>query len=982
MESRKSGLLDKLKAEIWKILKKEREESKKELEKTEDQENLQQESWTGELRDLAPIDNVENFETYNQTLNWAFQNERAKNIALSGPYGSGKSSIIESYLKNHPDVKSAALKISLASFTSIDTQVDSSQDDVETKIQIDEEEIERGILKQLFYAANPENIPQTCYRRLRPKGIFNYLRIFLIIMALTVLGLTSVNPDIKHSIIDVMGSFFHQEITKESSAEFAELLLISAAISGAALLLFKNQLVKLRLNSLNLFSNLTITDKTNEEESVFNQKLDEIMYFFETMKYDTVFFEDLDRLNNPIIFVHLRELNQLLNNDQLIGRKPIRFVYAVRDDIFLAEDRTKFFDFIVPVYPVTNHSNSFELLSSLIEKEVRRLESRTAGDKELTEWKEMMVTFVAKIGMYITDRRTAYNIFNEFLICMKLREVDYQSSSIQGDKLMAMIVFKNLYPYEFSEVQKNGGAIERYFLARARARIRARAVASKDLGLSNKDATNFIGEKWEEKEEAKIYNELLKYLIINDYIDEGYESYITDIENREFISIVKGGRDPNLNLKIKNPSPLIERLGEEYFSQESILNYDIFRELMGNGHDPKKVNNFLEVLYQRMGMVKKRGEFLGGLIGEEWFNIDSKQCKYFFDNSLLKWQGMVDYILRTFEDVDQYFDFDISENGEVVQWYDEMDPYGYDVQIKYIRMMLYTLFNNDELRVNNYEMKILKDQNKSGSLKRFFEEHIDIFEHLLKEIYSEGNQSNDTRISLKIKCYIDIILDALNVKFSALEFKGISLETQKDLWGVITKGNHYVLNDGMMRSIINHLDSSSLVDFEARPYSTVMALNSNDVSQYVKKEMKTFVKNVVLNCNNPADNPEDIIEMLCCLKKNHESADTSKEDEVINLSRQLIEKENFKLNRIGECADEEIMASSWWKPIWNTLLNNDKIEVSWDNMCTYSKKYSCNSTLMDYIKRHVIELNGSPDDCEIDRSIQDYLHAGFEWEIE
>ena len=457
MEPRKSGLL------ISKILNKEQEESKKKPGKAEDQEHLQQESWTDELRDLAPIDDVENFETYNQTLNWAFQNERVKNIALSGPYGSGKSSIIESYLKNHTDVKSAALKISLASFTSIDTQAASSPDDIETKIQI--EEIERGILKQLFYAANPESIPQTCYRRLRPKGIFNYLRIFLIIMTLIVFGLASVNTEIKHNILDVMGSFFHQEITNESSDEFAELLLISAAISGAVLLLFKNQLVKFRLGSLNLFSNLTITDKTNEEESVFNQKLDEIMYFFETMKYDTVFFEDLDRLNNPIIFVHLRELNQLLNNDQLIGRKPIRFVYAVRDDIFLAEDRTKFFDFIVPVYPVTNHSNSFELLSSLIEKEVKRLESRTAGDRELTEWKEMMVTFIAKIGMYITDRRTAYNIFNEFLICMKLRGGDYQSQIIRGDKLMAMIVFKNLYPNEFSEVQKKWRFYRTIFLS-------------------------------------------------------------------------------------------------------------------------------------------------------------------------------------------------------------------------------------------------------------------------------------------------------------------------------------------------------------------------------------------------------------------------------------------------------------------------------------------------------------------------------------
>lgn len=35
------------------------------------------------------------------------------------------------------------------------------------------------------------------------------------------------------------------------------------------------------------------------------------------------FFEDLDRLDDPKIFVHLRELNNLLNNDDAIKNKPI-----------------------------------------------------------------------------------------------------------------------------------------------------------------------------------------------------------------------------------------------------------------------------------------------------------------------------------------------------------------------------------------------------------------------------------------------------------------------------------------------------------------------------------------------------------------------------------------------------------------------------------------------------------------------------------
>ena len=66
--------------------------------------------------DLLPIDSIQNNAEYIRALSWAFKNKRIKNIALTGPYGAGKSSIIESFLKHNWRVRRKALRISMASF--------------------------------------------------------------------------------------------------------------------------------------------------------------------------------------------------------------------------------------------------------------------------------------------------------------------------------------------------------------------------------------------------------------------------------------------------------------------------------------------------------------------------------------------------------------------------------------------------------------------------------------------------------------------------------------------------------------------------------------------------------------------------------------------------------------------------------------------------------------------------------------------------
>ena len=68
---------------------------------------------------LSPIGNSSDNQHYSDALDWALKNRSIKdikNIALTGPYGSGKSTILKTYHKNYMGKDLKFLFISLATF--------------------------------------------------------------------------------------------------------------------------------------------------------------------------------------------------------------------------------------------------------------------------------------------------------------------------------------------------------------------------------------------------------------------------------------------------------------------------------------------------------------------------------------------------------------------------------------------------------------------------------------------------------------------------------------------------------------------------------------------------------------------------------------------------------------------------------------------------------------------------------------------------
>lgn len=124
---------------------------------------------------LTPKEDIKEGNEYFNALDWALTHGKVKNIALAGPYGSGKSSIIDSFLSHRPGLK--CLRIAMATFieNAIEDAAQQKKEDPDQTgatahpdghIHIPTEKIEEGILRQIFYKVDHTRIPQSRFRKL------------------------------------------------------------------------------------------------------------------------------------------------------------------------------------------------------------------------------------------------------------------------------------------------------------------------------------------------------------------------------------------------------------------------------------------------------------------------------------------------------------------------------------------------------------------------------------------------------------------------------------------------------------------------------------------------------------------------------------------------------------------------------------------------------------------------------------------------
>ena len=363
-----------------------------------------------------------------------------RNIALTGPYGSGKSSVLISLMKDFHKGRNY-LPISLATLQANEEnntiESDDKTNDDEKRIENLNRKIEYSILQQLIYREKAETVPNSRFRRIVHLTKWELIKYPLCAVLSLICFLVLFEPDFAK--VESIYNFFSWGYAWNLLFDFLAAGCLFVGLFFTIRYIFRSY-SNSKLNKLNLKD---AEIEVVENNSIFNRHLDEILYFFQVTKYDVVIIEDLDRFGTPNIFLKLRELNQLINESKIVGRH-ITFIYAVKDDIFKDEERTKFFDYIITVIPVINPSNSKDKLKASLKAK--------GCDNEISD------DDLSEMAFFIQDMRILTNIVNEYKqyrdkLCAN------QGVQLNKTKLLAMIVYKNYYPQDFALLHRRQGKI-------------------------------------------------------------------------------------------------------------------------------------------------------------------------------------------------------------------------------------------------------------------------------------------------------------------------------------------------------------------------------------------------------------------------------------------------------------------------------------------------------------------------------------------
>ena len=922
---------------------------------------------------LSPIDDFKRHKEYIIRLKNAIDQPNVFNIALTGSYGAGKSSILKTFKAYYPEYH--YVNVSLASFV----EVNMSESDSTPKSNEDsfEEQLEYSILQQLFYHVKATNIPESRFGRIertsRKKRIFVVVCILLFVVAN--LCLFCQKQVTKYFLIPT-------EVLKSS---FLFGLSICVFILGICIILFQLILFIKKISIKNLtLDKATLEFEEKKNVSIMNRYLDEILYLFQEKKYNVVIFEDIDRFENTHIFTKLRELNLILNQSEEIGRRIV-FLYALKDDIFAnAEERTKFFDYIVPVIPFVNASNSGDLFR------------RKITDLHIPE-AEVSSSFITDISVFVNDMRVLTNVVNEFDLYRNLLD-----KKLKKGKLLAMILYKNLYPTDFSWLHQNKGVVYETFMSSPKIRSEIREDDSDRLKEIDSEIQGISEETLRSIEElrAVIVGKLLKL-----WPGPGWDIYC-DGRNIDINSLYS---EDNIQHILKGN---IFFRNSIYSNSVKHLNTDEIKSTLGESYKYSvRKKNIQSVANNKIEYLRdERRAFMDGIAAIDKYTLTdiAKSDRDIFEHVDIpkgeeeKYKVLKYLLEKGYIDEEYFFYISIFQEGRLTPSDQEFllsikfnTPKKFEYKLQEIPSLIQNLsvvdydhkgiLNKDLLKFcllheDEYEDEcdaILKQMvvheqyidllyqfmQEGNCVPTFIKRLVHIDKNVWKSLNIDMNHTNkdkDRVISTMFK-YADIndirsvntsypfntyvndnynypdlfedidqkkvreLLDLLDLNVQSLKDDSNAADT----YSYIYENNMYALTLDNVKVIFKH-NELPVDNLDSAIYTSIEAAELNELQGYVHQELPAFVDNLMLTSSNTHESSDTIVSLM---------DEDIKVDDIIK----LIKHNNTLWDDCKDITDKDVVS---------TLFVENKIKMTFENVkhyCSCIGSWNIDGTLVAFM---------------------------------
>lgn len=921
---------------------------------------------------LTPIDNVK-MDVYEDAINYAFDNPDIKNVAITGAYSAGKSSVLATYKKKHKKLK--FMHISLAHFESPNQN---------NKNDVKESVLEGKILNQLIHQIPSNKIPQTNFRIKQKVNVSSVILSTAELVLFIVSIAFFVHFNSWKNYLNTLPNNRLKYILMLTTHQYSLMIDGIVIIVLISLLIYKLLSIQKNKNifrKLNLQGNeIEIFEENNE--SYFDKYLNEVLYLFENTDASAIVFEDIDRYNANEIFTRLREVNTLANLQLEKDKKILRFFYLLRDDIFDSKDRTKFFDYIIPIVPVVNSSNSFDQFI---------LHFKKSGIYERFD-----ENFLQGLSLYIDDMRLLKNIYNEFIIYFNR----LNTTELDCNKMLAIITYKNLFSHDFSDLQLNRGFVytlfseKEYFIKAEIEEINKRIkklknkIASseneyqeslreldiefadkylKSYDLSHKsdsDLTKFIiahlTTEQEEEYTSRKTSLLVKFIKYSTRMNR-YVKHLenkTDNQNDKSLHeiITRDNIDVIFSITSKNEIGIVT----DFNNIKSNEYFDLLKYLIRNGYIDETYTDYMTYFYEnRLSRTDKI--FLRSITDKK-----AKEYTYHLDNpkKVISRLRLVDF--------------------------DQEEILNYD-------LLTYLISNRFE---NNYfeYLKRFITQLKETWNSDFVESYFDItselpyyvkilnivWPNLFKEILSNDNfsenqihkysmysiyYSDDNTLELinEDNCLCDYIsnksdylaieepdIDKLIHGFKLLKvsFAGFDYDTiDKDLFKKVYNNSLYVINSEniqlIQKKILNVTNNDDIIH---KNYTIMVSHPDSALTQYINQNINEYIDVVIEMCDGKVYDNENVVLNLL----NNADLTLEHKQSYISVLETII-------TNISDIEDTTL---------WTSLLNADKVQYSESNLINCFNTLELTENVISYINRCNIDLDFSKYECDEDSKAQ------------